>query len=239
VIYWSYMAFDMVRRYTQAVSEQEARKVEVMNRPFYVAGGEINRSVIQQWPNSEIMVVDFDKDRQLRKFYDETLLDLKSRGWGSEWLPKLLMERISGGLNYDLNLVNGLIDGEARSNAGNNKRVSGEAKELIEKCPNLANEKIYVGEYLKMEIGVCRQMGLMAAACMERAIKEGRAPVWKAVEYRGLYGGADPHAWAVVERMDGLVVVIDPATGYCGPETKGFYPYSAGYENHTFGKPEV
>ena len=78
-------------------------------------------------------------------------------------------------------------------------------------------------------------MGLIAAACIERAIREGRAPTWRKVEYRGTYGGVDPHAWAAAERLDGEVWAIDPSMGYCGPDDKGFHEYQRGYENHIFG----
>ena len=230
---------DLALRYTQKIYDQPARKTELMDRPFYIAGSELNGAVIQQCPGSEIMVVDFDKDRHLKSFYQDTLVELKRRGWGTIMMPNLVNDMVVAKVRYDLDFVNALTDGRAAELDANKLGVDRSRIDALRALPPLANTKFYVGEYLNLGIGVCRQMGVIAAATMERAIKSGDCPAWKNVEYRGLYGAVDPHAWAVVQGHSNQEVIIDPANNFCGNARNGKYDYSGGYAGHVFGKPNT
>ena len=57
-------------RYTQRYDNQPARNRQEYIREFYTAGERLDGSVIQHCPGSEAMVIDFEKDRDLRDFYD-------------------------------------------------------------------------------------------------------------------------------------------------------------------------
>ena len=142
------MAMDNALRYTRLLA-QEARNWNEMGRQFYVAGGEVDGSVIQQCPGSEIMVVDFEKDELLRHFYDDTMKVFDESKADSQWLPGYFKDRIRHALEPDVDFVEGLIDGITQEK---------DRRNFVRKCPPLKNEKIYVGEYLRMGKGVCRQM---------------------------------------------------------------------------------
>lgn len=102
--------------------------------------------------------------------------------------------------------------------------------------PPLEDTKIAVGAYLKLGFGICRQMAVIVGACMERAIREGKAPNWQGVEIRANYKGLG-HVWTHLKGKNGREIVVDPARGYIGEVDNSGWDYQRGYENHIFGVP--
>ena len=241
---------DNLVRYTRQIQAQLARSESAMKRPFYRAGGQLDGSVIQHYPGTEILVVDFTQDEALKEFYDQELAWYERQPVGYKNtvpLPKYLYHRVKSVVSYEEQFDLGLLTGETQKKLGDDLKFFAcyalkmpvERLIAIQKLPPLQNEKIYLGTYLKLGIGVCRQQATIVAACMERAISEGRAPGWLGVELRAnkiksFWG----HAWAANMRSDHRTFVSDPARHYYGEEAGGTWNYGLGYESHVFGHPE-
>jgi len=242
---------DQSPRYTVRYQDQEARKTEVMGRPFYRAGEKIDGSVIQHCPGGEIMVTDFGKDTFLRDFYEQTLADFKkaqAEGKGYS-LPLYFYQAIQARETPDKPIVDGLITGEVQDTLKKKtglyqrmlQRSNNQILEQTAQLPPLKNEKFSVGNYLALGYGVCRQQAVTLGACMERAINEGQTTDWvKGAEIRAnLANPTDGHAWVALLNKNGVTYIYDPAQNYPGPEdlATSHWPYRKGYENHKFGEP--
>ena len=241
---------DNLVRYTRQIQAQLARSESAMERPFYRAGGRLDGSVIQHYPGSEILVVDFAQDEALKEFYERELMYYEKQS--AEYkdalpLPKYLYERVKQVVYYDDKFDVGLLTGETQKRLGADLKhfayyalkMPVERLMAVQKLPPLQNEKVYLGTYLKLGIGVCRQQATVVAACMERAISEGRAPGWLGVELRAnKIKSLQGHAWAASLRSDRHIIVSDPARRYYGEEAGGTWNYGLGYETHAFGRPD-
>lgn len=235
-------------RYTRHYVDQPARNLTEMERPYYVAGGKIDGSVIQHYPGSEILVVDFEKDEHLRRFYDSTILKYQELSAGEKLkvsLPAFLQTAVQGSVIYNENIVNAISRGKLKWWINNpsrmdslNPMISRSGLKDIMNAGALSDKKVAVGTYLRIGVGVCRQQGVILAACMERAISEGKAPGWKGVEIRANQDIILGHVWAVLKDDKDNEVVFDPALKYNGSAKRGGWNYRLGYEKHVFGVPD-
>ena len=232
-------------RYTQFSQRQEARVDPLFERPFYIAGERIDGSIIQHCPGSEVMVVDFEKDKVLKKFYDEVLRDFSLvQSDIKTTLPEYIQKRVEGVVVYNMEISDAFTDGTLQNLVSNpdwmsklDSRIDKETLIKIAKWGLMENVKVDLGTYIKLRAGVCRQQGVLVAACMERAIREGKAPGWKGVEIRANMDIALGHLWAVCLDDKDREHVFDPAQHYGGGPDGGNWNYKLGYENHVFGKP--
>lgn len=232
-------------RYTKLFRGQEARRGDLFKRPFYIAGETIDGAVIQHLPGSEVMVVDFEKDKVLKKFYDSVISDYSGiQDPNKPSLPEYVQKRVEGVVVYNMEISDAFTDGTLQTLVSNpvwmsklDSRIDKDTLIEISKWGTLENIKVDVGTYIKLRAGVCRQQGVIVAACMERAIRENRALGWKGVEIRGNFDIPGGHLWAVCLDDKGKEHVFDPANHYHGGPDGGNWNYRLGYENHTFGKP--
>lgn len=240
-------------RYTSVYHNQEARNKQKMGREFYTAGKRIEGSVIQHAPESEIMVVDFEKDEALRGLYDNIMARYESI---PEWqrarieLPIFIQEEIMRRFTYNNDVIEAITDGSLAKKLNDPKFMSGLG---LAQHPNIninvlrqlagmgkmSDKKIYLGWYANAGVMVCRQMGAAAAAVLERAIRQGRAGDWIGSEIRANKDEdkRSGHLWAVALHSSGREVVFDPAMRYYGYDVHGYWKYRLGYHNHQFGRP--
>ncbi len=238
-------------RYTKRPLEQPARNVKEMQRRFYRAGEQINGSVIQHHPGSEIIVVDFEDDANLLSLYNEVMGQFskdQARKQVHFPLPVYFYNKVREQMLYDREFVEGLVDGKTQNRLRNYpgyatqfpKLASSEFTEKSKTLAPLNGEKIQLGAYLEMGVGICRQQAAVIAACMEKAIRENRAPGWKGgAELRANQNSRGGHTWVFLQRNTGEPYVVDPAQGFLGnPDVPGpHWDYNAGYKHHRFGFP--
>jgi len=230
-------------RYTQQRVDQVARNKNIVGRDFYMAGDPIDGRVVQQVRGIEIMVVDFEKDHALRDFYKFTIESYNK--WSFEAWPTYLSKKLQERMVYDMDFVDGILMGDEKiREAARLGAYGGPVSKLINNLPeNLVNRKIYVGDYLRFGRAVCRQYGVIATACMQRSILEGRVKGWNWAEYRGTWKleGHSGHGWAALSKQGtDRIWVVDAASDYSGWQDSREAPhnYGAGYENHVFGVPD-
>lgn len=234
-------------RYTRLIQRQEARNDSRFEHPFYVAGETIDGAVIQHNPGSEVMVVDFEKDKILKKFYDDVISDYSGiQNPNKPPLPEYIQRRVEGVVVYNMEISDAFTDGTLQTLVSNpdwmsklDSRIDKDALVKVSKWGTMENVKVDVGTYIKLRAGVCRQQGVIVAACMERAIKEGKAPGWKGVEIRANMDISLGHLWVVCLDNKGKEHVFDPAEHYHGVSDGGKWNYELGYEKHVFGKPNT
>lgn len=229
-IIWA-MDQDERARYTRGIKGQEARNLAEMKRPYYVAGEKIDGGVIQHYPGTEILVVDFEKDVHLKEFYESSMQRYQKLSWIEKLqisLPAFLQAEVQKSVVYNLKISDAICDGNLGLLMRDsvwlgklNPTISRRGLSEIAKVGALADRKIEVGTYLRIGAGVCRQQGVILAACMERAIASGRAPGWKGVEIRANRDLPGGHLWAVVKDDRGNEPVFDPAQRYYGPAKRG------------------
>lgn len=236
-------------RYTQLFQRQEARVDPLFDRPFYTAGEKIDGSIIQHCPGTEIMQVDFSKDKALRDFYVQAIGSYESEGFLKKKitsLPQYIQQRVERKVFWSAKIVDALQDetvdiDNVLLNSDELKKNGIDVDKLIKvaKWGPHKNTKIGIGTYLQIGAGVCRQQGVIVAACMERAIKEGRAPGWKGAEIRANLDTPGGHLWAVCLDDKGKEHIFDPAQHYQGRPDGGNWNYELGYEKHVFGIPDT
>ncbi len=231
-------------RYSQRYDNQEARHFDKMGRHYYVAGEKIDGAVIQHYPGSEILVVDFEKGDHLREFYDSAIQKYQKLSWVNKLqmsLPVFLQAEVQQKVKDNKNISDAVCDGSLASMMNDkawldklDPAISKSGLREIAQEGALSNKKIGVGTYLRIGTGVCRQQGVILAACLERAITQGKAPGWRGVEIRANIG----HLWVVAKDKGGKVSVFDPAQKYYGSAERGRWNYHLGYEKHVFGVPD-
>ncbi len=234
-------------RYTQRIDfHQAAREKAQYGREFYVAGKRIDGSVIQHCPGTEAMVVDFENDKALNFLYEQIIQGFKGRqpDQSAQSLPEFAQQFIENRIAYNRDISDSLVAGNLDQLIATpgwverlDPRINRGVLAILPKHGKLADEKIEVGVYSSLRAGVCRQMGVILGACMERAISKVELPGYKRVEIRANMDIPGGHLWIVMQDNQGREIVYDPAQHYHGEQDRGQWNYKKGYENHVFGVP--
>lgn len=240
-------------RYTVHFKDQAARSPEITkDYLFYKAGKQIDHSAIQSYVNEEIKIVDFSKDQTLTDFYNQAVAEFKNLPQGEDPARQfffVLRDMINLKLPYDEIQTEGLLNGQTQLSAlrrlqemqTQNINISSYERERLNKIistPKLDKTPILLGSYIQYGFGVCRQQNAIAAACIERAVKEGLVQNLSGVELRASLKQWG-HMWAQVRYKDGTENVCDATNDYMGPpKIKDEWNYIEGYENHKFGVPD-
>lgn len=234
--------------------DQIARDFSQVERLYYQAGEKIDGSVLQHFPGTEILVVDFEKDDVLNRFYEDlmtTYHNLPKAVKNNIGLPEYIEQYVADHMAYNLAVINGCVMGKiprmfANVNPSDNfgfkrdldNRIRTDKVSEFMKHGDCVDKKVNVGVYITMGVAICRQQATIAAACMERAIAQGRAPGWVGVEIRANMNDnvVEGHVWMVALRDNGQEEVYDPTAYQLNKRhTMGPWGYQKGYEQHIFG----
>ena len=165
-----------------------------------IAGGESNGRAGRD--SREIITVDWEKDTVLQNIYANVTRRLDRGKSGKDTLPfkldflETVYDAVYAAIKYD-------------GNAFRNK----------------AGQEILIGDSIE-ENGVCRHMGILVAALLEKMIQEG----W--LNGKAYYVRGEGHGWAVYETKKGEFKVFDVAQNYFGEMNKKYYSSYGYYETY-------
>lgn len=227
------------------IEERGLRYTQELRFPgeeYYRAGDKIDGSIIYQVEGASNKIsVDFEKDNALREFFDESKKKFVKSG--EKDYAKFVSRFIEENIQYDHNgVIDGLRKGNTQKDFQNGLFPNIDDVKLRSKIiemPPMAGEVVNLGFFTELRLGVCLEMGILLAACVERGIEKGLFPKYTKVEFRSSFNNPkkDGHAWAAMLGVDGQTWIGDPAHGRFGLEKDSTsYPYAHGYEKHIFGQ---
>lgn len=157
---------------------------------------EIDGGVYLGQSGREAIVVDSEKYPEIRALYEKAKERAISQG-----------EVKAGGRM--LRAVFGVVK-EAMP-----KQSERAVQKLLRRCGVDPDQKISLGAFLQIGVGVCRHDALACGVLLELAKRDGYLKGKVSVDRNSSHRGG--HAWARYTHSGGYVTVLDVALGYCGP----------------------
>lgn len=122
-------------------------------------------------------------------------------------IAKAVYQNISNVMDYDMGFVEDVVEGKFHGKKLHGRKISLQSI------------------YMYHQKGVCRHMGLIAAAVLERMSKQNIIQGTGIIN-ENLIDKAGGHLWAEYVNRNGTRIVIDPAQGYFGSPKGGGWNYN-------------